>query len=283
MGHENVRWGAWWGRAIGARTICRPMRLSPEARRARGPRARVRSPSTLPQRLSSRRDAARTLHVWRCRPARFEYNPRPWAAAPCARRMRHSRGIGALVGGRGTLGAPRQSFRGIPWRKAHRQRVGKREATMRWSADFLLAALRRRRNGSGMGLWHFMLYPDTRDPDGHLRVMTRKPVLPTFLKESLTETVMERRIASNPEERRSAYQRARSEGRVEGQRSILLTLAERFFPERLDALRKIEDIDQLESEVANALDESNKRDSSQVRGASRRGFAAWRSIIPSIA
>jgi len=122
----------------------------------------------------------------------------------------------------------------------------------------------------GMGLWHFMLYPDTGDPDGRLRVLTRDPVLPTLLKESLTEAVVEHRIASNPEERRSASERifsegelkGRLEGRLEGRRSVLLAMAERFFPERLDALREIEDIDQLDSEVASALEETNKRGSS---------------------
>jgi len=117
-------------------------------------------------------------------------------------------------------------------------------------------------NVPGMGLWHFMLMPDTRDPDGRLRVLTRDPALPTLLKVSLTEAVMEHRIESNSKERRSASERIFSAGELQGERSAFLAVAERFFPERLDALREIENVEELQSEVTDALDEIMKRSSS---------------------
>jgi len=113
----------------------------------------------------------------------------------------------------------------------------------------------------GMSVWNFMLYPEAKDPERRLDALTNDSRMSTMLKERLKEAVMNNEIATTPEESTSAYQRAVLEGEVRGEvrgeaagrRSALLEVAAKLVPERLEALTAIQDANDLQATLFDAI------------------------------
>jgi len=95
--------------------------------------------------------------------------------------------------------------------------------------------------------------------------LTNDSRMSTMLKQRLKEAVMNNEIATTPEESTSAYQRAVLEGEVRGEargevrgeaagrRSALLEVAARLVPERLEAFTAIQDANDLQAALIDAL------------------------------
>ena len=99
--------------------------------------------------------------------------------------------------------------------------------------------------------WTFLRWwgRDDSDDASRLNALQADSSLPRSLVVALQEALMEKRIPAKESERISVIEQLRREGRQEGERATLLAIADRLFPDEVERLRAIKNLDTLRREV----------------------------------
>ena len=112
--------------------------------------------------------------------------------------------------------------------------------------------------GRGLSFWRWLgRARDDDDANARLLDLLADDQLPMIDRKRFMEAIMDNQFAVSEPERETASQRVRREGREEGleegERKALFSVAARFVPDALPALRAIRDIDALRQAVDTAL------------------------------